>query len=150
MKNAVESKNLKFIIEIENDLPNIMGDKNRLNQVLKNLLVNAIKFTDNGSITLSAHKESEHINIKIKDTGIGISKNEINKIFNKFYQAYTGDDRKNEGTGLGLFISREIAKKHDGEIIANSDLGKGSEFIIKIPYIHKMVMSLNKNGGDIN
>ena len=142
MKNAVESKNLKFITEIPKDLPNIMGDKNRLSQVLKNLLVNAIKFTDNGSIKVKAEKESDSIYIKIKDSGIGISKNELNKIFNKFYQAYTGDDRKNEGTGLGLFISKEIIHKHDGELYANSVLGKGSEFIIKIPYIHKMVMEI--------
>jgi len=150
MKNAVESKNLKFIKEIPEDLPNIMGDKNRLSQVLKNLLVNAIKFTDNGSITLKAIRETDHILISIKDTGIGISKNELNKIFNKFYQAYTGDDRKNEGTGLGLFISREIIHKHDGKLFAKSELKKGSEFLIKIPYIHKMVMDLNNNGGDVN
>ena len=78
--------------------------------------------------------------ITVTDTGIGISKDELKKIFNKFYQAYTGDDRKNEGTGLGLFICKEILHKHSGDIWAESQLGKGSKFIIKMPYIHKMVL----------
>ena len=142
MKSAAENKKLKLVTEIAKDLPNIMGDKNRLSQVLKNLFVNAIKFTDDGSITVQAEKEADHIFVSIKDTGIGISKKELNKIFNKFYQAYTGDDRKNEGTGLGLFICREIIRKHNGEIWVESDLGKGSQFIIKIPYIHKMIIDL--------
>jgi PAS domain S-box-containing protein len=144
MKPIIEGKNIKFITNIPNDLPNIMGDKHRLSQVLKNLLVNAIKFTDNGSITLGAEKKDQFIEIYVKDTGIGISKGELKKIFNKFYQAYTGDDRKNEGTGLGLFICKQILQKHNGDIWVESDLGRGSAFHIKVPYLHKMVVNLNK------
>ncbi len=142
MKAIIEKKGLKFITEIPKDLPNIMGDRYRLSQILKNLLVNAIKFTDNGSIKIKAKKTNECIHIFVQDTGIGISKNEIKKVFNKFYQAYTGDDRKNEGTGLGLFICKEIIQKHNGEIWLESQIGKGSTFHIKIPYIHKMVVDL--------
>lgn len=145
MRPAVEKKNLKLITKIPEDLPNIMGDRHRLSQVLKNLIGNALKFTDNGYISITARKEKDHILIAIEDTGIGISKDEIKKIFNKFYQAYSGDDRKNEGVGLGLFICREIIKKHNGEIWAESQLGKGSTFFIKLPYIHKMVINLEKN-----
>jgi signal transduction histidine kinase len=144
MKPVVEKKGLKFFVKISKELPNIMGDKHRLPQVLKNLMVNAVKFTDNGSISVEAEKKSDHILISIKDSGIGISKDELNKIFNKFYQAYTGDDRKNEGTGLGLFICKEIIQKHNGEIWAESQLGKGSKFVIKMPYLHKMVVDLKK------
>ena len=144
MKPVIENKNLRFFTLIPKDLPNIMGDRHRLPQVLKNLLVNAIKFTDNGSIGIEAEKKDDYILISIKDTGIGISKDELKKIFTKFYQAYTGDDRKNEGTGLGLFICKEILQKHNGEIWAESQLGKGSNFIIKLPYLHKMVVDLNK------
>ncbi|RLF33318.1 MAG: hypothetical protein DRM98_02470 [Thermoplasmata archaeon] len=140
MKPAVENKNLKFIVDIPRDLPNVMGDKYRLSQVLKNILVNAIKFTDEGSISIKAEKKDNYILISVKDTGIGISKDDLKKIFTKFYQAYTGDDRKNEGTGLGLFICKEIVKKHDGEIWVESKLGKGSTFYIKLPYLHKMVL----------
>jgi len=144
MKPSIEGKDIKFITDIPRDLPKIMGDKHRLSQVLKNLLVNALKFTDNGSISILAEKQKENILIKIADTGIGISKDEVKKIFNKFYQAYTGDDRKNEGTGLGLFICREILQKHNGDIWVESKLGKGSTFYIKIPYLHQMVVNLKK------
>jgi signal transduction histidine kinase len=159
MKAVIEGKNLKFFSQIPEELPSIMGDKHRLSQVLKNLLVNAVKFTDNGSISVIAEKKENYILISIQDTGIGISKDELKKIFNKFYQAYTGDDRKNEGTGLGLFICREILQKHKGEIWVESQIGKGSQFYIKIPYLHKMVLIPNgkKNniekkpdGGDID
>ena len=143
MKPVIENKGLKFLTKIPKDLPNIMGDKHRLSQVLKNLIGNAIKFTDNGSISIEAQKKDDHILITIADTGIGISKDELKKIFNKFYQAYTGDDRKNEGTGLGLFICREILQKHEGEIWVESELRKGTQFFIKLPYLHKMVINLD-------
>jgi len=120
-----------------------MGDRHRLSQVLKNLLGNALKFTDHGYIGIEAQKRDDHILIIVSDTGVGISKDELKKIFNKFYQAYTGDDRKNEGTGLGLFICREILQKHDGEIWVESELGKGSQFFVKLPYLHKMVVNIS-------
>ncbi len=144
MKPVIENKNLKFFTKIPRDLPNIMGDRHRLPQVLKNLFVNAIKFTDHGSISIEAEKKEDAILISIKDTGVGISKSELKKIFTKFYQAYTGDDRKNEGTGLGLFICREILKKHNSEIWAESQLGRGSNFMIKLPYLHKMMLDVKK------
>jgi len=144
MKPVIEGKNLKFFTNIPRDLPDMMGDKHRLSQVLKNLLVNAIKFTDNGSISVEAERKDDHNLIVVKDTGIGISKDELKKIFNKFYQAYTGDDRKNEGTGLGLYICKEIVRKHNGEIWGESQLGKGSQFYVKLPYIHRMVVNLKK------
>ncbi len=129
----IENKGLKFIIDIPKNLPKIVCDKYRLSQVLKNLLANAIKFTDYGSITLKAEENKNNLLIYVEDTGIGISKDETKKIFTKFYQAYTGEDRKNEGTGLGLFICQEIVKKHNGEIWAESTVGKGSKFTIKLP-----------------
>jgi len=142
MRPAIEKKGLEFVVNIAKNLPNIMGDRYRLAQVLKNLMVNAIKFTDNGSITLNANKEKNHIYISVQDSGVGISKDELKKIFTKFYQAYTGDDRKNEGTGLGLFICKEIIQKHEGDIWAESEIRQGSTFIIKLPYLHKMVVDL--------
>lgn len=144
MKATIESKNLKLETKIPRELPKIMGDRNRLPQVLKNLFVNAIKFTDNGSITLEAEKKENYILISIRDTGIGIPKDELKKIFTKFYQAYTGDDRKNEGTGLGLFICKEIIQRHNGQIWAESEIGKGSNFVIRIPYLHQMVVNLKE------
>jgi signal transduction histidine kinase len=133
IKPDIESKNLKFIKEIPENIPKILCDKYRLSQVLKNILGNAIKFTDYGSISLIVEEKEKHISICVEDTGVGISNGESKKIFTKFYQAYTGEDRKNEGTGLGLFICKEIVKKHNGKIWAESKVGKGSKFIIKLP-----------------
>ena len=133
MRPAAENKKLKLKTKIPDNLPQIRGDRYRLSQVLKNLLGNALKFTDYGSITLDAEHKDNTITITVKDTGIGISRDELKKIFTKFYQAYTGEDRKNEGTGLGLFICKEIVKKHNGTIRAESTVGKGSAFIIELP-----------------
>jgi len=135
MKPIINEKKLEFIVNITRNIPSILGDKNRLSQVLKNLLVNAVKFTDNGSITIGAKKKENNLIIYVEDTGIGISDDELKKIFTKFYQIYTNDDRKNEGTGLGLFICKEIIKKHNGKIWAESELGKGSKFVIQLPIL---------------
>lgn len=140
MKPAIVNKKLEFRVNIPAPLPHIIGDKIRLSQVLKNLIGNSLKFTDCGFIGLNAEKKDNHILVTVEDTGIGISKDELRKIFTKFYQAYTGEDRNNEGTGLGLFISKEIVKKHNGEIWAESEIGKGSRFIIQLPYVYKMIV----------
>ena len=144
VKPAIMNKKLEFFINIPSPLPHIIGDKNRLSQVLKNLIGNSLKFTDCGSISLNVEKKDNHIQIAVIDTGIGISKDELRKIFTKFYQAYTGEDRNNEGTGLGLFISKEIIKKHNGEIWAESEIGKGSRFIIQLPFVYKMIVDFQK------
>ncbi|MBN1281108.1 MAG: PAS domain S-box protein [Candidatus Thermoplasmatota archaeon] len=143
MQPTIAKKNLEFKVEVPASLPHIIGDKNRLSQVLKNLIGNALKFTDTGFIGLKAEKKDKHIQITVADSGIGISQDEVKKIFTKFYQAYTGEDRNNEGTGLGLFISKEIVKKHNGTIWAESQIGQGSQFIIQIPFIYKMVVDFH-------
>ncbi len=140
MRPAIMNKKLEFHVNVPSPLPHIIGDKNRLSQVMKNLIGNSLKFTDCGYIGLEIEKKDNHLLLTVEDTGIGISKDEIRKIFTKFYQAYTGEDRNNEGTGLGLFISKEIVKKHNGEIWAESEIGKGSRFIIKLPYVYKMIV----------
>lgn len=140
MKPAVLNKKLEFHVNIPTQLPHIIGDKIRLSQVLKNLIGNSLKFTDCGFIGLDVEKKDNYILVAVVDTGIGISQDELRKIFTKFYQAYTGEDRNNEGTGLGLFISKEIVKKHNGTIWAESEVGKGSRFIIQLPYIYKMTV----------
>jgi PAS domain S-box-containing protein len=140
MRPAITNKKLEFRVNIPTPLPHIIGDKNRLSQVLKNLIGNSLKFTDCGFIALEVEKKENHLLIAVVDTGIGISNDELKKIFTKFYQAYTGEDRNNEGTGLGLFISKEIVKKHNGIIWAESEVGKGSRFVIQLPYIYKMTV----------
>lgn len=133
IKPSIENKNLKLIKNFTDELPKIFADKFRLSQVLKNLLGNAVKFTDYGSITLNAWTKDNALFISVEDTGIGISKDEVEKIFTKLYQAYTGEDRKNEGAGLGLYICKEIIHKHKGKIWAKSEISKGSTFTIQLP-----------------
>jgi PAS domain S-box-containing protein len=134
-EQILKKKKISLIKKFPNKLPFIIGDKQRFEQVIKNILSNAMKFTDKGKIVIEANEIDDKLLISIEDTGIGISKNDINKIFSKFYQSYTGNDRKCEGTGLGLFICKEIIKKHNGEIWAKSRLGYGSKFFIEIPVI---------------
>jgi len=134
-KPAIEDKQLLFDLQIKQPLPNILGDYHRLNQVLKNLFTNAIKFTDYGSITLSAGQTNQELVISVKDTGAGVNSEDVNNIFKKFYQAETCDSRKNEGTGLGLFICKEILTKHNGSISVESVQGEGSKFTVKLPIL---------------
>jgi len=130
---AIREKGLEFQVNIPLHLQDILADKHRLSQVLKNLFNNAIKFTDQGHIAITACQHDDHLQISIEDTGIGIPKNEAKKIFEKFHQADTADNRQYEGTGLGLFISKEILRKHRGNITVESKTGKGSTFTITLP-----------------
>jgi signal transduction histidine kinase len=135
MKPCVNQKNLSFNISVPENLPAIFGDYHRLEQVLKNLFTNSLKFTDEGSIGFEVRVESNKLIISVSDTGIGIDPDELDLIFEKFYQADTAESRKHEGTGLGLFICNEIIHKHKGTITAESVPGKGSTFTITLPVL---------------
>jgi PAS domain S-box-containing protein len=135
MRPTIEGKKLTFNVYIPDNLPPLFGDYNRLHQVFKNLFVNAIKFTDEGSISFRAEKKDDTLSILVEDTGIGIRPDDIKNLFKKFFQAETADNRKHEGTGLGLFICREILRKHKGDISVESTLGKGTTFHIALPTI---------------
>jgi signal transduction histidine kinase len=113
-------------------LPNIMGDKRRLSQAVFNILHNANKFTPpGGTITLRAREDSENIIIEIEDTGPGIAKEEMNKLFTPYFRAKPSDGVP--GFGLGLFLARRIIELHKGKIWVRSELGKGSTFFISLP-----------------
>ena len=125
--------NFVKILKIEKDTK-IRCDKSKLIQVLKNLISNAIKFTDEGGkITLSVIEDKNEFVFSVKDTGIGISKEEQDRIFEKFYQVGTHLRRNKSGSGLGLSIAREIISGHSGKIKVFSESGYGSEFIFNIP-----------------
>lgn len=135
MRPSIEQKNLCFNVSIPEKLPEIFGDFLRLEQVLKNLFTNALKFTDEGNITFEALVEYDKLKLMVSDTGIGIDPDELDQIFEKFFQADTAESRKHEGTGLGLFICKQIMEKHQGDITVDSEPGKGSCFTITIPVI---------------
>lgn len=128
-----ESKNIEIYVDIEKRLPKVMVDFEKLTWVINNLLNNALKFTTAGDqIYISSYKNHSKIFVSIKDTGIGISEEYIDKIFDKFVQV-KGQDSSNSGTGLGLAISKQIVEVHSGEIWCESELGKGSNFIFTLP-----------------
>jgi signal transduction histidine kinase/CheY-like chemotaxis protein len=132
----VEDKRQKFTVSIEKDVPrNLIGDDQRLMQVITNLLSNAVKFTpEEGSVRLDAKLlkddgETYRILIKVSDTGIGISKEQQERLFKSFQQAESSTSRKFGGTGLGLAISKRIVELMDGEIWVESEPDKGSSFM---------------------
>jgi len=111
----------------------VPADESKMKQVLINLISNAIKYTDKGSITLSAFSKKDKHYLEIKDTGLGIASEDLKNIFNKFYQVEHYTTRKQGGSGLGLTIAHEIVKAHGGSIEVTSTVGKGSTFTIVLP-----------------
>ena len=130
---AAKDKNIDFIINNNTELKEIDTDFVRLGQVLKNLISNAIKFTDKGSVTLDITDKNKNIVFKVTDTGIGIREDKQRIIFEAFQQADGTTRRKFGGTGLGLSISRELVKLLGGKISVESNLGKGSRFTASFP-----------------
>lgn len=129
----IAERQLTFKQEIEPALPAIFGDRDRLQQVVSNLLNNAMKFTQHGQITLSARVERELIEVSVRDTGIGIPTHDLERIFEKFQQVGDTLTDKPRGTGLGLTICRDIVTHHGGTLWVTSELGVGSIFSFSIP-----------------
>jgi len=130
-----EAKSLKLVRDIPPDLPEITGDQDRLIQVVINLISNAVKFTDAGSITCTAHQEGTELLVSVKDSGIGIAINDQPKVFEKFKQVGDTLTDKPKGTGLGLPICKEIVEYHGGRIWVESEPGRGSTFSFTLPII---------------
>ena len=141
MRFKAEAKGIHLISKIEETAPEVVvGDSTRLNQIIVNLMGNAIKFTDKGSVTLTAtataipgEEKKMMVRIGIRDTGIGIAADKMRTIFDSFSQAETETTRKYGGTGLGLTISRTLVELQGGHIAVESQLGEGSEFSFTIP-----------------
>jgi len=131
---AIKEKNHKLIVDLEENLPDIIVDIDGMEQVILNVLSNAIKYTpDNGEIKISAVKDYDKVVIKVKDNGIGIPKEDINRIFERFYRVDKGRSRELGGTGLGLSIAKQIVEAHDGRITLESEYNKGTEVSIALP-----------------
>lgn len=128
-----ETNGLELISEIEPGLPLIVGDCNRLLQVLINLISNAVKFTESGSVICRVKQENEGVCISVIDTGVGITPEDQPKVFEKFRQVGDTLTDKPKGTGLGLPICKQIVEHHGGRIWVESEPGKGSIFSFIIP-----------------
>ena len=132
---VAQERKLDFDITVAADCPRVIEtDRMRLEQVLKNLLSNALKFTERGSVTMAiAHVDADRISFSVKDTGIGISPDQQADIFEAFHQADGTISRRFGGTGLGLSISRELARLLGGAITLESKAGEGSTFTLTLP-----------------
>ncbi|HEY9619579.1 MAG TPA: PAS domain S-box protein [Crinalium sp.] len=128
-----ETNGLQFLAEIAPGLPQVVGDRNRLLQVLINLISNAVKFTESGSVICRVQQANSGICISITDTGIGIAPEDQPKVFEKFRQVGDTLTDKPKGTGLGLPICKQIVEHHGGRIWVDSEPGKGSTFSFVIP-----------------
>ncbi len=134
-KNKVEKKELKVELVIPDGFPAIKGDSFFLEQVFINLLDNAIKYTQQGEVKIELFDSDRQIKIEISDTGIGIPKAHLPRIFERFYTVDKAHSRELGGTGLGLSIVKHIVLAHNGKIDVESESGKGSKFIITLPKI---------------
>jgi signal transduction histidine kinase/CheY-like chemotaxis protein len=130
-----EAKKLKLESDIEPDLPVVTGDQDRLIQVVINLISNAVKFTDQGSIKCSARLDNGELVVSVTDSGIGIAPADQPKVFEKFKQVGDTLTDKPKGTGLGLPICKEIVEYHGGQIWVESAPGQGSTFSFTLPVI---------------
>jgi signal transduction histidine kinase/CheY-like chemotaxis protein len=131
--SLLEPKGLRLVKEIAGDLPPVTGDGDRLIQVVINLISNAVKFTDAGTITCRAARRGDEIVLSVSDTGMGIAPADQAKVFERFKQVGDTLTDKPKGTGLGLPICREIVEHHGGRIWVESELGRGSTFSFSLP-----------------
>lgn len=133
LSQKIKDKKLSFEIIADQELPVILGDTFRLEQMFINLIDNAIKYTEKGKITIKISKADNEIEISVKDTGIGIQEKDLPRLFERFYVVDKSRSRQVGGTGLGLSIVKHIVLLHEGTIEVKSRQGVGTTFIIRIP-----------------
>ncbi|MBX2980892.1 MAG: tetratricopeptide repeat protein, partial [Flavobacteriales bacterium] len=142
LRFKAEEKGLTLSLDIDAAVPErLMGDPTRLNQIVLNLAGNAVKFTEQGSVSILVRCSDRPegpgntmLQVQVTDTGIGIPPDRLDKIFDEFTQAYSDTTRKYGGTGLGLTISKRLAELQGGSIAVKSEQGRGSTFTVYIPY----------------
>jgi two-component system phosphate regulon sensor histidine kinase PhoR len=138
LRSQAERSNITIRVDIADNLPAVFADAGRIQQVVGNLVHNAIKFTaEGGAIEVEARLDEQRaaVVVAVKDTGTGIPGHDLNRIFERFYKADRA--RSSGGTGLGLAISRHLVIAHGGEIWARSKEGKGSTFYFSLPLAEK-------------
>lgn len=132
-KPLIVSKQLKAYNEITTDTPAVLADENRVQQILNNLIGNAIKFTDQGEIRIVAEAGVDQVEVTVEDSGVGIEQRRLSEIFEPFNQGDGSNEREHGGTGIGLSITKHLVELHKGNIRVESAPGKGSRFIFTLP-----------------
>ena len=144
-RGLFEGDKVRFMLEIEDGLSEINADQDRIIQVLVNLISNASKFTENGSVTCKAVRADKEVVISLIDTGIGIAKDSLGQVFDKFKQVGETLTDKPKGTGLGLPICKQIVEHHGGRIWVESEIGRGSTFSFTIPFTEKSTSEIKSD-----
>ncbi len=141
MDPLAREKEIELIELLPSELPMLRADRAKLRRILVNLLSNALKFTPKGGrVEVRAEPEGAMVRISVTDTGVGIPAEDIARLFDKYEQARSRATRSEKGTGLGLYITRQLVELHGGKISATSEVGKGSTFTFTIPTTEKEVM----------
>ncbi|MBM3216145.1 HAMP domain-containing protein [Candidatus Poribacteria bacterium] len=134
IRQLSDGRGIELAFECEEGVPDVLGDAERIGQVLTNLLTNAVKFTpEGGQVRVRIRREGNLVSIQVIDNGQGIPSEERQKIFDKFHQVSSVHTRHQGGTGLGLAIAKSIVEAHEGHIWVDSELGKGSDFRFVLP-----------------
>lgn len=124
----------------ETEIPLVNADQIRLRQIIWNLVSNAVKFTESGSVRIHLNRADKNtVAVVVKDTGVGISKDTVDSVFERFSQVDGSSTRRAGGTGLGLTITKQLVELHNGEISVESELGSGSTFWFTMP-VHESVL----------
>ena len=132
----IRDERVDLRVEVDEDLPSLYSDQDKIKQILLNLVSNAAKFTHQGSITIRAKADRQDLVVTVTDTGIGISADALSRVFEEFQQEDTSTTRQYGGTGLGLSISRSLARLLGGDLSAQSQEGVGSTFTLVVPFNH--------------
>jgi signal transduction histidine kinase len=131
--DSAQSKGLELKTDLPETLPELQSGELYLREILQNFVTNAIKYTESGSVTVGARTRDNGIAFTVSDTGIGISKTDQDKVFDKFFRSEDFRTRKNNGTGLGLYVTMKLARMLHAEIELASELNKGTTFTIFVP-----------------
>jgi signal transduction histidine kinase len=134
---TLNNDSVRLIREIAPDIPVLNTDREKLRQIIVNLLGNAAKFTELGEIKISAFRQNRSLKLVISDTGIGIEKEDLNQVFEEFYRGGLSSTKKYRGTGLGLAIVKKFVNLLGGEIGVESEVGKGSTFTVVLPFDYR-------------
>lgn len=145
VRSLVVSRGLELYVQVEPDLPRLTIDPTRIRQVLINLIKNAIQFTPQGQVTINVQRQDDCVIFSVTDTGIGITAEEIPRIFEAFYQIDATLQRRQGGTGLGLAISQRFVELHGGKIWVASKVGMGSTFYFSLPIRREMFLESAKH-----
>jgi signal transduction histidine kinase len=133
IESTLNGGSVRIIREIGSDLPVLNTDREKLGQIVLNLLDNAVKFTEQGEIRISASQQNRSLKLAVSDTGVGIEKEDLNKVFDEFHRGDSHNSKNYRGTGLGLAITQEFVNLLGGEIAVESEVGKGSVFTVTLP-----------------